>query len=78
MDRMERVELRRVMTSMRASERHERLEPGALSRSRERATPAVMRAGLVDAGGEEAEIVGTGAVGEVGDACPQDGDHLDR
>ena len=29
---------------------------------------------LGDAGGEQAEIVGQGAVGEVGDACAQDGD----
>ena len=34
--------------------------------------------GSGDAGGEEAEIVGEGAVGEVGDACAQDGDGLGR
>jgi len=39
---------------------------------------AAMRAGLGDAGGEEAEIVGTGAVGEVGDARAQDGDRFGR
>ena len=33
---------------------------------------------LVDAGGEQAEIVGQGAVGELGDACAQDGDRLGR
>jgi hypothetical protein len=33
---------------------------------------------LVDAGGEQAEIVGQGAVGEFGDACAQDGDRLGR
>ena len=33
---------------------------------------------LGDAGGEEAEIVGERAVGEVGDACAQDGDRLGR
>jgi hypothetical protein len=31
-----------------------------------------------DAGGEEAEIVGERAVGEVGDACAQGGDRLGR
>ena len=31
-----------------------------------------------DAGGEEAEVVGEGAVGIVGDACAQDGDSLGR
>jgi hypothetical protein len=39
---------------------------------------AAMRAGSGDAGGEEAEIVGTGAEGEVGDACAQDGDRFGR
>jgi hypothetical protein len=39
------------------------------------ATPLVA-SGLVDAGGEQAEIVGPGAVGAVGDACAQDGDRL--
>jgi hypothetical protein len=34
--------------------------------------------GSGDAGGEEAEIVGERAVGEVGDACAQDGDRLGR
>ena len=34
--------------------------------------------GSGDAGGEEAEIVGEGAVGVVGDACAQDGDRLGR
>ena len=68
-----------MMTSMRALRTPRTLEPGALGTSwRERATPAVMRAGLVDAGGEEAEIVATGAVGEVGDARAQDGDRFDR
>jgi hypothetical protein len=33
---------------------------------------------LGDAGGEEAEVVGEGAVGVVGDACAQDGDRLGR
>jgi len=34
--------------------------------------------GSGDAGGEEAEIVGQRAVGEVGDACAQGGDRLGR
>ena len=33
---------------------------------------------LVDAGGEQAEIVGQGAVGELGDACAQDRDRVGR
>ena len=33
---------------------------------------------LGGAGGEEAEVVGEGAVGVVGDACAQDGDRLGR
>ena len=66
--------------SARASRKRQPVRDPALASPgrRERATPAVMRAGLVDAGGKEAEIVGTSAVGEVGDACAQDGDHLDR
>jgi hypothetical protein len=33
---------------------------------------------LGGAGGEQAEVVGQGAVGEVGDACAKDGDRLGR
>jgi hypothetical protein len=29
-------------------------------------------------GGEQAEIIGQGAVGEVGEVCAQDGDRLGR
>jgi hypothetical protein len=32
----------------------------------------------VDAGGEQAEIVGQGAVGELSYACAQDGDRVGR
>jgi hypothetical protein len=34
--------------------------------------------GLGRAGGEQAEVVGQGAVGEVGDTCAKDGDCLGR
>jgi hypothetical protein len=56
--------------------------PGPLvPRDQRRSRSARLRATLGgarlgDAGGEEAEIVGEGAVGEVGDACAQDGDRL--
>ena len=45
----------------------------------ERASDACSHAaGLGDAGGEEAQIVAPGAVGEVGDARAQDGDSFGR
>ena len=49
-----------------------RIKVGSTSRN------ASVAARSCDAGGEEAEIVGEGAVSVVGDACAQNGDRLGR
>jgi hypothetical protein len=52
---------------------------GGVQRDRQsRAGARFRRVPLGDAGGEQAEIVGQGAVGELGDACAQNGDRLLR